>query len=70
MSDMRLPWRTNREVSPELAEARRIRAETERKLQAEREHVVIPLRNLREKNHVSEAITMLIQGERPHGRPS
>ncbi len=64
---MRLPWRASRKVSPGLAEARRVRIETERKLQAEREHVVIPLRNLREKNHVSEAITMLIQGERPRG---
>lgn len=63
---MRLPWR--REVSRELAEARRIRAETERKLDAEHEHVIIPLRDLREKNHVSEAITLLIQGAGPSGR--
>lgn len=67
---MRLPWRTGRGPSPELAKVRRIRAETEQKLQAEREHVVIPLRNLREKNHVSEAINMLIKGERPEGSHS
>lgn len=67
---MRLQWRIRRTVSPELAEAQRVRAETEQKLLSEREHVVIPLRNLREKNHVSEVINMLIQGERPHGRPS
>lgn len=67
---MRFRWRISRAVSPELAEAREVRAETERKLQDEREHVVIPLRDLRGKNHVSEAITMLIQGQRPDGRPS
>ena len=64
---MRLPWRTDKAVSPELAKARRVREETEKKLLAEREHVVIPLRNLRAKNHVSEAINMLIQGEHPEG---
>lgn len=58
---MRLPWRRKKAVSRELAEARRQRAEAEKRLASEREHVVIPLRKLREKNHVSEAITMLIR---------
>lgn len=58
---MRLPWRRHQAVSRELAEARRQAAEAERKLAAEREHVIVPLRELREKNHVSEAISMIIQ---------
>jgi hypothetical protein len=62
---MRLPWRRNLPVSRELAEARRRRAEAERQLASEHEHVVIPLRALlherREKNHVMEAISLLIE---------
>jgi hypothetical protein len=63
---MRL-WR--RKPRPELAEARRERVKAERSLAEAREHVIIPLRELREKNHVNEAITMLIQ-RRTQERPS
>lgn len=58
---MRFPWHVGRRVPPELARIRRIRVETEEKLRSEREHVVIPLRELRAKNHVADAITVLIQ---------
>lgn len=62
---MRLPWHRNQVASRELTEARRQRAEAEQKLASEREHVVIPLRELREKNHVAEAIKILIQRRGP-----
>lgn len=59
---MRLPWRSkDRPVPRELSEARRERVNAEKRLAEAREHVIVPLRELREKNHVSEAITMLIQ---------
>jgi hypothetical protein len=55
-------WRTrDRPVSPALAEAREAREAAEQRLAEAREHVIVPLRKLREQNHVSEAITMLIQ---------
>jgi hypothetical protein len=57
-----LPWRRReRPVSRELTEARRQRAEAECRLAEAREHVIVPLRELREKNHVSEAISLIIQ---------
>ena len=52
-------WR--RRPGSDLTEVRRQRAVAERNLAEAREHVIIPLRKLREENHVSEAITMLIQ---------
>lgn len=59
---MRLPWhRKERPVPASLTEARQARAAAEDRLADAREHVIIPLRKLREENHVSEAITMLIQ---------
>jgi hypothetical protein len=60
---MRLRWwrRDQRPASDSLAEARRQRAQAELRLAEARQQVIIPLRELREKNHVSEAITMLIQ---------
>lgn len=64
---MRLWWR--RKPRPELIEARQERVKAERSLADAREHVIIPLRELREKNHVSEAVTMLIQ-RRAQERPS
>lgn len=65
-----LPWRSKkRPVPSSLADARRERQAAERRLADAREHVIIPLRELREKNHVSEAITMLIQ-RRAQERPS
>lgn len=44
-----------------LTEARRERAVAEHRLAEAREHVIIPLRELRERNHVAEAISVLIQ---------
>jgi len=59
---MRFWWRTNDSVgSPALSEAREAREEAEQRLAEARETVIIPLRELRERNHVSEAINMLIQ---------
>jgi F0F1-type ATP synthase membrane subunit b/b' len=59
---MRLPWRKReRPVSRELAEARRQREMAEQQLADAREHVIIPLRELREKNHIGQLISELIQ---------
>jgi len=59
---MRFWWRTKDSVgSPALSEAREAREEAEQRLAEARETVIIPLRELRERNHVSEAINMLIQ---------
>lgn len=68
---MRLRWRRRaRPVSPGLAEARAERLSAERRLTEARERVIVPLRELREKNHVSEAIAMLIQRRVQQERPS
>jgi hypothetical protein len=69
---MRLPWRKQeRPVPGALAEVREQRFAAEQRLAEARKDVIIPLRELREKNHVAEAITMLIQRrvqqEHPHG---
>jgi sulfur relay (sulfurtransferase) DsrC/TusE family protein len=58
---MRLPWHWRAEARRNLAEAREQRETAERRLAEAHEHVILPLRELREKNHVAEAITMLIQ---------
>jgi hypothetical protein len=60
-------WRGKRRSG--LAEVRRHRAAAERDLAEVREHVIIPLRKLREEDHVSEAITMLIQRRAQQERP-
>lgn len=68
---MRLPWRRRERPAPHgLAEARAERKAAERRLADAREHVIVPLRELREKNHVSEAIAMLIQRRVQQERPS
>lgn len=59
---MRLWRRRDRPVPTSgLTEAQRERVAAERSLAEAREHVIIPLRELRERNHVAEAISMLIQ---------
>jgi hypothetical protein len=59
---MRFWWRVRGGLlSPALSEAREAREEAEQRLAEARETVILPLRELRERNHVSEAITMLIQ---------
>lgn len=65
---MRL-WRRRERPVPTagLTEARRERVAAERSLAEAREHVIIPLRELRERNHVSEAISVLITRAQ-HGR--
>lgn len=63
---MRL-WRSK--PGDDLTEVRRQRAAAERDLAEAREHVIIPLQKLREENHVSEAITMLIQRRVQQERP-
>lgn len=55
-------WR--RKPRPELAEARNARVKAEKSLADAREHVIIPLRELRERNHVAEAIAALIRQDR------
>jgi hypothetical protein len=58
---MRLWRRRDRPVETVgLKEARRERKTAEERLAKAREDVIIPLHELREKNHVSEAISMLI----------
>jgi hypothetical protein len=67
---MRVPWRRKERPVPQaLAEARRQREAAEQRLADAREHVIVPLRELREKNHVSEAITVLIQRRAAQERP-
>lgn len=56
-----------RPVSLALTEAREAREAAEQRLAEAREHVIVPLRRLREENHVSEAITMLIQRRADQG---
>jgi hypothetical protein len=59
---MRFWWRLRGyPASPALTEAREAREVAEQRLAEARENVIIPLRELRERNHVSEVITMLIQ---------
>ena len=61
---MRFPWA--RQVKDETARAAREAAE--RRLARDREHVILPLRELRERNHVSDVITALIQRKVQGGR--
>jgi hypothetical protein len=59
---MRFWWRMREgPASPALTEAREAREAAEQRLAEARETVIIPLRELRAQNHVSEAITMMIQ---------
>jgi len=57
---MRFPCR-RRKVTADLEHARRERQRAEELLQRDREHVIIPLREIRERNHVGETINALIQ---------
>ena len=51
-----------------LAGARREREEAEKRLAHAQEHVITPLRELRERNHVSEMIEAAIQRRVQGGR--
>jgi hypothetical protein len=70
---MRLFWRKRAQVGNGLQQAVREREAAERRLAHDEQHVIIPLRELRERNHVSEVISALIQrraqqgGERDSG---
>ena len=54
-------------VKAETRHAQLEREAAERRLAHATEHVIIPLRELREKNHVQELITALIQRRREDG---
>lgn len=54
-------FRKRERVPNGKAHARREREESQRRLDRDREHVIIPLREMRERNHVSEVIGALIQ---------
>lgn len=58
---MRFPIRRRRKLTRELEHARRERRRAEERLEHEREHVIIPLREIRERNHVGETINELIR---------
>jgi len=57
---MRFPCR-RRKVKPDLEHARSERQQAEERLQHDQEHIIIPLREIRERNHVGETINALIQ---------
>jgi hypothetical protein len=65
---MWVPWR-RKEVPRALAEVRRERASAERQLSEAQRDVIVPLRELRERNHVADAITSLIQRRAEQERP-
>lgn len=63
---MRFPWRS--QVSASTAHARKEREAAEERLRHAQEHVIIPLRRLREENHVSDIIRELIERRVTGGR--
>jgi hypothetical protein len=65
-SDM-WPLRRNRQPSRELIEVRARREEAERRLAEDKVQVIIPLREIRAKNHVFEAVRDLIQQRHMQG---
>lgn len=67
---MRFPWQRTREKteSSSLSEARRERAAAEKRLLDTEIHVAIPLRQMREENHVFDAVEELIQRRVEQGR--
>lgn len=56
---MRWPW-MRRKTSPDLEHARRERRRAEELLARDREHVIIPLREMRAVNHIQDDISRLI----------
>lgn len=54
--------RRRERVGSDLERAHREREAAEERLRHAQEHVIIPLRQLREKNHVGELIDALISG--------
>ena len=54
------PFR-RRQVTADLEHARSERRQAEERLQHDQEHTIIPLRQIRERNHVSETISALIR---------
>ena len=55
------PWRRRVKPSPELEHARQARKRAEEQLARDLEHVIIPLREIRQANHVGPLINALIQ---------
>jgi hypothetical protein len=62
--------RRNRPPSPELVEVRARRKAAEHLLARDKDQIIIPLREIRAKNHVIETITMLIQQRSQQDRPN
>lgn len=54
------PFR-RRQVKADLEHARRERQRAEERLRRDQEHVIIPLREIRETNHIGPLINALIQ---------
>lgn len=57
---MRWP-RLRKKPSAELEHARRERRRAEERLRHDEEHVILPLREIREANHIAEDISRLIR---------
>lgn len=64
---MRWP-RLRRKPSAELEHARRERRRAEERLRHDEEHVIVPLREIRERNHVADDISRLIRRRLEQGR--
>lgn len=56
-----------RKVKADLEHARRARQQAEELLRHDREHVIIPLREIRETNHIGPLIDALIQRKAERG---
>lgn len=63
---MRCPFR-RRKVKADLEHARRERQQAEERLRRDREHVIIPLHEIRETNHIGPLISALIQRKTERG---
>lgn len=55
------PFRRKRKVKADLAHARRERQAAEERLQHDQEHTIVPLREIRQENHIGPLINALIQ---------
>ena len=63
---MRCPFR-RRQVKADLEHARRERQRAEERLRHEHEHLTVPLREIRETNHIGPLINALIQRKAERG---
>lgn len=65
---LRLPRWTSK-PSPELENVRAMRADAERTLEVDKQTVIVPLRQIRQRNHVYATIRDLIQQHEEGGEP-